>query len=186
MDELRVPASIAPTHNQPIVQQPNFGLALVRIGAGALLLEEARRMHSGGVGGRLIEDCAHRIALAPEPLARLGQDVLLRFPEPAAWVWFGATAALGALYFVGALTRPASLGLVVLAVLRWSFGPPHEQLLAALYAACALGCGLSDAGRRLGVDLLLAGSLPVWLTWSRGKGAGGSKGARRGAAAPSD
>lgn len=164
------------------MQQPNFGLALVRIGVGALLLEEARRMHSGGVGAQLIEDCAHRIALAPEPLARLGQEVLLRFPEPAAWVWFGATAALGAAYFVGAFTRPASVGLVALAVLRWSFGPPHEQLLAAAYALCALGCGLSDAGRRLGVDLLLGGALPTWLTWSRGKGAGGSKGVRRSAA----
>jgi len=166
------------------VQQPNFGLALVRIGAGAALLEEARRMHTGGVGAHLIEACAHRIALAPEPLAQLGQDVLLRFPEPAAWIWFVATAALGAAFFVGALTRPASLGLLALALLRWNFGPPHEQLLSLLYGACALGCGLSDAGRRLGLDMLLAGALPAWLTWSRGKGAGGSKGSRRAPTSP--
>lgn len=151
------------------MQAPPLGLALIRIGVGALLLDEARHAYSAGVGPHLITDCAHRIALAPELLARLGQEVLLRMPEASAWSWVIATALVGSAYFVGAFTRPASLALLVIATLRWSFGPVHEQSYALLLAICGLGCGLADAGRRLGLDPTLGAALPSWLTWTSGK-----------------
>ncbi len=151
------------------VQTPPLGVALIRVGVGALLLFEARRMLDAGVGPHLIEDCAHRIALAPELLARLGQDVLLRAPRAAAWAWVASTGLVGACWFVGAFVRPAALLLVAICALRWSFGPPSEQLAVALYALAAVGCALADAGRRLGLDATLARSLPAWLTWTGGK-----------------
>lgn len=136
-------------------------------------------MYSAGVGPHLVQDCAHRIALAPELLARLGQDVLLRFPGASAWAWVIATALVGSAYFVGGFTRPASVALLGIALLRWSFGPPHEQPLALLLGVCGLGCAIADAGRRLGLDAALGAALPRWVTWT----ARGGKSSKRAAAA---
>ncbi len=142
---------------------------MIRIGVGALLLFEARRMFDAGVGAHLIEDCAHRIALAPEWLARLGQELLLRAPRAAAWAWVASTALVGACWFVGALVRPTALLLLGICILRWNFGPPGEQRAVELYALAAVGCALADAGRRLGLDASFARSAPAWMTWSRAK-----------------
>jgi hypothetical protein len=148
---------------------PPLGLALIRIGVGALLLDEARRSYASGVGAHLIEDCAPRMALAPELLAWFGQEVLLRAPELFAWALVLGTALVGGAYFVGALARPASVALLALCLGRWAYGPPHERTLAVLLAVCAVGCFLADAGRRLGLDASLANRLPSWLVWSGGK-----------------
>ncbi len=153
------------------MQAPPLGVVAIRVGVGALLLLEAQRTLDGGVGPHLVEDCAHRIAVAHEWLARLGQEVLLRAPLLAARVWFGSTVLVGACWFVGAFVRPAALLLLGICALRWSFGPPSEQLAVALYALSAVGCALADAGRRMGLDARLARSLPAWLTWTAAKAA---------------
>ncbi len=150
---------------------PPLGLALIRVGVGALLLDEARRAYRSPVGPHLVEDCAPRMALAPDPLAWFGQEVLLREPAFFAWAFVIGTALLGGAYFVGALTRPASLALLAHCTFRWAYGPPHERALALLLALCAAGCFLANAGRRLGLDATLASRLPSWITWSAGKGA---------------
>lgn len=133
------------------------------------MLDEARRAYGAPLGPHLVEDCAPRMALAPEPLAWLGQEVLLREPGFFAWVLVIGTALLGASYFVGALTRPASLALLAACPLRWAYGPPHERTFALLLALCAAGCFLANAGQRLGLDATLASRLPNWITWSSSK-----------------
>jgi len=151
------------------VNAPPLGIALVRIGVGALLLLEAQRLLAAGVGPSLIENSAHRIALAPGALAWFGEEVALRFPAACAWSLVAATFGVGASYFVGAFTRPANAVLLLLALWTWSFDAYARREYALLLALCALGCGLADAGRRLGLDESLAQRAPVWLTWSRGK-----------------
>lgn len=146
---------------------PSFGLALVRIAVGAALLLEAQRLWRGGVGPSLVEDAAYRIAEGPELYARFGQEVVLRFPELFAWLVFGGTLAAGMAFFVGALTRPAAVGVMFLMLNVFFAGPPQRREYAALVGLCALACFVSKAGRRLGLDEQLDAKLPLSFTWSR-------------------
>jgi hypothetical protein len=141
-------------------QRPDLALVLVRIGVGALLLWEAQQIRSRGVGPWLIEDHAYRISSLPWYGETVGR-IVLRLPELFAWLVFGGVAAAGASYFVGALVRPASLGLALLMANVAVAGPASRQEYAALLALCAAACYVGDAGRRLGLDAWL----PAALTW---------------------
>ncbi len=146
---------------------PSFGLALVRIAVGGLLLFEAQRLLRAGIGTWIVEDTAYRIADAPEWYARFGQEVVLRFPAPIAWLVFGGTLLGGIAFFIGALVRPAAFGVMFMMLNVFFAGPALRREEALLVAACAFACFVSKAGRRFGLDEQLDARLPSVLTWSR-------------------
>lgn len=145
----------------------DWGIVLVRVGLGALLLFEGLRLHGEGVGADLVEGTARRIAEAPELYAWFGNNVVLRFPGAIAWLIAGGLLACGAALFVGALVRPACFGVLFLMANFYFAGPAAKQEYRALIAVAALGCFVAGAGLRLGLDAFLVGKLPVWITWSR-------------------
>jgi hypothetical protein len=144
-------------------QRPALALAIVRIAVGAALLWEARRLHQLGIGPWIVEDTAFRLVEAPSWYSDGVGRVALRFPTFFSWLVFGGLAAAGTSYFVGALVRPASAGILVLMLNVMLAGPPARRDYAALIAACAAACFVGDAGRRLGLDA----SLPERFTWRR-------------------
>jgi len=144
---------------------PSWGLVLVRLATGGLLLASGWQKLVSGSGPWLVESTAERIAAAPAPFAWWGREVLLRSPELFARVLSWGAFACGTLLFLGALVRPAAaLALVLLANVYFA-GPVAYRELTLLLGVCALACGLSRAGRRLGFDPQLDEHLPRWLTW---------------------
>ena len=141
---------------------PAIALALLRIGLGALFLHEAFDLWERGVGPWIVEDTAYRVAAAPGWYAEFANRVVLKFPDLFAWlVALGATGA-GAALFIGAATRPASVGALFLLANALVVGPLAQREYVALALLAALTCLLGDAGARLGLDPFL----PRWLSWS--------------------
>ena len=146
---------------------PSWGLVLLRILVGGLLVVQAWNILQGGTGEELVTGTREAYAAAPGLVKSWGESVVLVHP------WFFSKVALlgallgGACLFLGALTRPAGflLAFLFLNVFFVSAGP--DRLLALLVGACCLACGMSKAGMRSGADVFLQEKLPVWLTWSR-------------------
>lgn len=146
---------------------PHFGLVLLRITIGALLLHEAHRLFDRGVGPWIVEDTAFRVSLAPEWYRRFADAVVFRLPELFSWAIVAGSALAGAAFFIGAAVRPASLGVVFLTANVILAGPASKREYAALVAVGALACFVSHAGQSIGLDAYL----PRWISWSRGKSA---------------
>jgi uncharacterized membrane protein YphA (DoxX/SURF4 family) len=145
---------------------PDFGLVLLRVATGALLLHEARELWARGVGPWIVEDVTYRITDAPDWYAPFGNEVLLRYPTLFAWLVVLGTTAAGISFFVGACVRPAATGVVLLMVNVILVGPASKREYAALVAVCALACFVSHAGARMGLDAWL----PRFFTWSSARG----------------
>ncbi|MCC7012194.1 MAG: DoxX family membrane protein [Planctomycetes bacterium] len=157
---------------------PSFGLVLVRIAVGALLLHEARELWVRGIGPWIVEDTAFRVSLAPEWYRDFADAVVFRAPALWSYAIPIGSACAGVAFFLGAAVRPAALGVVFLMLNVILAGPASRREYAALTACAALACFVSHAGSRIGLDT----HLPRWLSWSRAKGSGarkspGSKGA---------
>jgi uncharacterized membrane protein YphA (DoxX/SURF4 family) len=147
---------------------PSWGLVLVRIVLGGLLLAAAWVKLSAGYDENLVLGARERIAAAPELYRAFGESVVLMHP------WFFAQCIVfgellgGLALFLGALTRPAGF-LVAFQFANFAFAAPQEQTgFVSLIAVCALGCAISRAGRKAGADVFLDAKLPGWITWTRG------------------
>ena len=144
---------------------PSWGLVLVRIAVGAILLMAGWKKVSGGVSDELVLSTKDAFAQAPAFVSWWGEHVVLPHPtlfsHMIAWGEFLGGLAL----FLGALTRPAGF-LVAFQFANFYFaGPEQMRFFVLLLSVCGLGCAISRAGRRFGADALLDERLPRWMTW---------------------
>jgi uncharacterized membrane protein YphA (DoxX/SURF4 family) len=144
---------------------PSWGLVLVRIVAGWIVLEAGWRKVSGGVSEELVTGTRDAIAQAPGFVRAWGEKVVL--PHP--WVFAHLIAwgeLLGGLaLFLGAFTRPAGIAIAFMFANFYFAGPASAKPLVLILAIVGLGCAISRAGRNVGADVFLDEKLPRWMTW---------------------
>jgi uncharacterized membrane protein YphA (DoxX/SURF4 family) len=144
---------------------PSWGLVLVRIACGAILLKAGWPKIHEGVSDELVLGTREAFANAPGIVRGWGEHVVLPHPwifsHLIAWGEFLGGLAL----FLGVLTRPAGI-LVGFQFLNFFFvGPEQQQMFVLLLAVCGFGCAISRAGRKFGADVFLDERLPRWITW---------------------
>lgn len=146
---------------------PSFGLVIVRVATGMLLLYAGARKLEAGVGEDFVTRTAPAWAASPDIVRAWGENVVLRHPWFFAQLVAWGEVVLGALLFLGLLTRPAGILAAFLFANAVFAVDGSQKSLALLLAICCLACALSRAGRSAGADVFLDGKLPGWLTWSR-------------------
>ena len=146
---------------------PSFGLVIVRVATGALLLYAGAQKLEAGIDEDLVTRTAPAWAAAPDLVRAWGENVVLRHPWFFAHLVAWGEVVLGACLFLGLLTRPAGLLSAFLFANAVFAVEGSQKSLALLLAICCLACALSRAGRSAGADVFLDGKLPGWLTWSR-------------------
>jgi uncharacterized membrane protein YphA (DoxX/SURF4 family) len=143
---------------------PSWGLVLVRIVCGGILISSGWSKVSGGVGEDLVLGTQAAFAHAPGFVRAWGENVVL--PHP--WIFAHLIAwgeLLGGLaFFLGALTRLAGVLLAFMFANFYFAGPEQARMFVMLLLAGCLGCALSRAGRSCGMDVFLEGKLPRWIT----------------------
>jgi uncharacterized membrane protein YphA (DoxX/SURF4 family) len=144
-----------------------WGVLIVRVALGVVLLLAGLHYVTTGADASLVERTAARIADAPAAYAWFGENVVLRFPTAFAFLLVWGLVAAGGALVVGALVRPASAGVMFLALNFYLAGPSARAGEALLLALCALACLVARAGEFVGLDFWLAKWLPRWLTWQR-------------------
>jgi|GEM_PF-785761 len=147
---------------------PSFGLVLVRIATGALLLYAGLSHLEAGISEDFVSQTAPAWAASPDLIRSWGENVVLRHPWFFAQLVAYGELVLGALLFLGLLTRPAGILAAFLFANAVFAVDGSQKSLAALLGVCCLACALSRAGRSAGADVFADGALPGWLTWSRG------------------
>ncbi len=147
---------------------PSWGLVLLRILVGGLLIVEAWNRLQNGQGEELVLGAREAYAAAPGMVKAWGENVVLPHPWFFSHVALYGTLVGGMALFLGALTRPAGYGLAFLFANAFVVCDGPERLLALVLAVCCLACAMSRAGMRSGADVFLQERLPVWMTWSRG------------------
>ena len=73
----------------------------------------------------------------------------------------------GIALFLGAFTRPVGVAVGLMLMCFSLAGSSDHTQYALLLALCAFACALSRAGRRLGLDAILDGHFPAWISWTR-------------------
>lgn len=147
---------------------PSWGLVLVRILVGGLLVVQAWNLLQAGSGEALVTSSREAYAAAPGLVKSWGESVVLVHP------WFFSKLALfgallgGVALFLGALTRPFGFFLALVCANVFFVSTGADKLLALLLCGSCLACAISRAGMRSGADVFLQEKLPVWATWSRG------------------
>jgi len=149
---------------------PSWGLVLVRVVVGLLLLQAGWDAVAGGVGAELVLGWQASIETSPSVLRGVGENLLLKHPWFFAKLLAYGTLLGGVALFLGALTRPFGLLCALLQLMLWCYAADSGRALALLTGTAALGCALSRAGSKFGADVFLDERLPGWLTWSRGGG----------------
>jgi thiosulfate dehydrogenase (quinone) large subunit len=147
---------------------PSWGLVLVRITVGSILLYAGWMKLSMGVDPAIVSGTRDAFAKAPGLVRWWGEKVVLPNPTLFAHLITWGEVLIGLSLFLGALTRPAGMVGAFLFANFWFAGPEMMQMFVLLLAACCLGCALSYAGRRAGADVFLDERLPAWMTWTRG------------------
>ncbi|MBC8451480.1 MAG: hypothetical protein H8D72_02095 [Planctomycetes bacterium] len=149
--------------------KPSGGLVLIRITLGALATATgwSWAANEGLSAGEVSATVRGHLDSLPNPLHFWGETVLLYNPSGLAFLvsWLTLLAGVGLL--IGALTRPAGCFVAYLGLHLLVYDVDSVRPLALLLIATGLGCAISRAGRRLGLDAALDGSLPGWLTWVR-------------------
>jgi uncharacterized membrane protein YphA (DoxX/SURF4 family) len=146
---------------------PSWGLVLVRILVGGLLVVQAWNMLQSGAGEELVSGTREAYAAAPGIVKSWGESVVLVHP------WFFSNVALfgtllgGLALFLGALTRPFGFFLALVFANMFFVSAGADKLLALLLCGSCLACALSRAGMRSGADVFLHEKLPAWATWTR-------------------
>jgi uncharacterized membrane protein YphA (DoxX/SURF4 family) len=145
---------------------PSWGLVLVRIVVGALLLAAGFEKLANGVGEELVLGTKERVAAGPAFYRAFAEGVVYAHP----WL-FAKLIAVGELLgglalFLGAFTRPVACLLAFQLANFWFAAPQESQPLVIVMLAACLGCALSSAGRKAGADVFLVERLPRWLTWT--------------------
>lgn len=146
---------------------PSWGLVLVRLAIGAILAVAGWNKILGGVGADLVLSTQTRVAEGPIWFETFMKTVVYPFPEAFAQLIQWGELVGGIALFLGALTRPvgSTAGLMLVC---FAFAGPIEQVqFTLLMALCCFACALSRAGRRMGLDAMLDGHFPVWISWTR-------------------
>jgi uncharacterized membrane protein YphA (DoxX/SURF4 family) len=147
-------------------ETPSWGLVLVRIVVGFILLAAGWMKLSQGVGEELVTPAGDAYAASPALVRSFGENVVLKHP------WFFSQAVVfgeilcGLCLFLGMFTRPAGFVAAVLFANGWFTVPETQRTLCLLLGVCCLACALSRAGRRSGADVFLDERMPKWLTWT--------------------
>jgi len=155
---------------------PSWGLVLIRIVVGFVLLVAGFKNLQNGVGDELVSRAGTAYAASPEVVRTFGENVVLKHP------WFFTQAIVfgellcGLCLFLGMFTRPAGFIAAFLFLNGFFVVPDEMRVQCVVLGVCCFACGLSRAGRRSGADVFLDERLPRWLTWSRtGAAAGGEE-----------
>jgi uncharacterized membrane protein YphA (DoxX/SURF4 family) len=147
---------------------PNWGLVLIRIVVGFLLLVAGWHSLRAGDGETIVAQSSDAYAASPELVRSFGENVLLKHPRFFGQLIVIAQIVCGLCLFLGMLTRPAGFIGALLFTYAYFTVPEAQQPLCVVLAVCCFACGLSRAGRRSGADVFLDERLPRWLTWTRG------------------
>lgn len=147
---------------------PSFGLALVRIVTGGILLVAGWQKLRSGVGGELVLSTREAFAASPEILRNVGDQVVLQHPSLFAKLIVWGEVLGGLAFFLGAFTRPAGLALAFMFTAFVLVGPDDARNLNLLLAVACFACAISRAGRSMGADVFLDGRFPSLFTWTRG------------------
>ena len=152
-----------PAHPPP--PAPSWGLVLVRVAVGGVLLKVGWAKVSGGIDPQIVTGTRDAFAAAPAFVRTWGESMVL--PNAVAFAFLIAWGELlgGLALFLGALTRPAGLLLSFMFLNFYLVGPPDARLFVLVLCACCLGCAISRAGHRAGVDVFLDERAPRWVTW---------------------
>ena len=146
---------------------PSWGLVLVRVVCGAIMLFTGWSKLAHGVDETLVQSTREAYATAPGIVRAWGEAIVL--PHP----WFFAHLIMwgeflgGLALFLGAFTRPAGYAGAFMFANFYCAGPESARLLVILLTACCVGCAMSRAGDRAGADVFLTERCPVWMTWVR-------------------
>lgn len=145
---------------------PSWGLVLIRVVVGFVLLVAGFGNLQTGVGAELVSRTSEAYAASPDLVRKLGENVVLEHPWFFSRLVVFGELAIGLCLFLGLLTRPAGF-LGALLFLNGFFVVPEElRTQCVVLGVCCFACGLSRAGRRSGADVFLDERLPRWLTWS--------------------
>ena len=118
--------------------RPSFGLVLVRIAAGAILLHLGLRAGHAGVSADLVTQTSGNWAETPEYVRQFGETVVLQRPELSAHFAVWSAIVLGAALFLGFLTRPAGILAAILCTCAAFAAADTDRWAAGLLAVCAI------------------------------------------------
>ena len=144
---------------------PSWGLVIIRIAVGAILLHAGWTKVSGGVSDELVLGTREAFAKAPGIIRAWGENVVLPHPSFFAHLIAWGEFLGGLALFLGALTRPAGIAVAFQFVNFYFVGPESQKFFVLLLAVCGIGCAISRAGRKCGLDVFLDAKLPRWITW---------------------
>ena len=147
--------------------RPSWGLVLIRITVGAILLLAGWPKVREGVDPGLVLGTRAAFESAPDLVRAWGERVVLPHPQLFANLIAWGELLGGLALFLGFLTRPAGLLTAFLFVNFFFVGPESARPFVALLAVCGLGCAVSRAGLRAGADVFLEGRVPGWITLTR-------------------
>ena len=143
---------------------PSWGLVIVRIAVGAILLSAGWPKISGGVSDELVLGTKTAFEHAPPLVRAWGESVVLAHPTIFSHLIAYGEFLGGLAMFLGALTPIAGVAIFFQFVNFYFAGPESAKFFVLLLAVCGLGCAISRAGRKCGLDVFLAGKLPRWMT----------------------
>ncbi len=146
---------------------PSWGLVLIRLGVGAILAIAGWQKILGGIGGDMVLATRQRVADGPVWFESFMNTVVYPFPEAFAQMIQWGELVGGIALFLGALTRPTGVALGLMLMCFSLAGPMEQMQYALLLALCSFACSLSRAGRRVGLDAILDGHFPAWISWTR-------------------
>ena len=146
---------------------PSWGLVLVRIAVGAILMFAGWPKVSGGVSPDLVLGTRPAFEAAPGLVRWWGENVVLAHPTLFANLIAWGELIGGLALFLGAFTRPAGIAVAFQFANFYFVGPEQQRMFVLLLAVCGLACAISNAGLRAGADVFFVVKLPVWMTWKR-------------------
>jgi uncharacterized membrane protein YphA (DoxX/SURF4 family) len=149
---------------------PSWGLVLVRIVVGFILLVAGWSNLRAGIGEELVTGARDAYAASPELVRSFGENVVMKHPRLFSHAVIFGEIVCGLCLFLGMLTRPAGFVAAILFANGWFTVPESQRMLCLLLAVCCFACAISRAGRRSGADVFLDERLPWWLTWTRREG----------------
>lgn len=146
---------------------PSWGLVLVRVAVGALLLAHGAAAIADGAGAEIVLAARPRIEEAPELYRSFGEGLVLEHPWFFSRVIVLGELVAGVALFLGALTRPAGYLAALVAFGAYFAAAEPERAWVLLVGVACLGCAVSRAGAKAGADVFLDERLPAWMTWTR-------------------
>lgn len=142
---------------------PCWGLVLVRIAAGYTLLTAGW----GKVSADAIPPIVSWAHFDSTFFTWWGENLIEAYPAAFSFMIAWGEFLGGAALLLGALTRPAGLLSAFMMLCFYCAGPEEAKDKVLLLGIMCLASGLSAAGARGGLDVILREHFPSWLTWMR-------------------